>query len=308
MQFKTERKYSGNVLLSKTFAEEYIDKLDKNTIKIYLIVLGLACDETIISFDDLAANSGLAIDEFLLALSVLQKEQLIKLKGETVTVLDISNIEEIRDDVEFYSPEDVDRIDNNEFSLIRNATEKAFSKLLSHKDVNRLVEMFNWINIPVEVAVLIVEYAASQGKKSLSYVEKIAVDWSEKGIDTAEKAHDYISMLEAVNGLVLKIKRHFMAYDKVLSKKDREYITKWQALHTDDEILDALEITVNATEKLKFSYTDQVLANKYEKSPEVEIKKVRKGKINNFTQEATDYDDFEKRAMEKLLARHKKEE
>ena len=97
-----------------------------------------------------------------------------------------------------------------------------------------------------------------------------------------------------------------MMFDRPVSKKDREFLDSWQKDYTEEQIFDALEVTINSTSKLSFTYADKVLKNT---GKDISVNKkvnLPKGKFNNFTQKKQNYDDIERRAMEKLLGLNQK--
>ncbi len=308
MKIKAQRGYSPDISLSSKFITYHCFNITKNALVIYLHILLYYSNGEEFELADLSEKLNVKVDDVLDAVSELQKEGLIKLKADVITLINLSDKsqKQLISNVDEYTPEEISLISETDFSLVRDATEKAFSKLLSVKDVNRLAEIFNWLNLPGEVVVILIEYVAKTGKKSLAYVEKVAIDWSEKGINTLEKAHNYISVLEARNTLVSKIRSKFMMFDRPVSKKDREFLDAWQKNYTEEQIFAALEITINSTSKLSFSYADKVLKNAGIDISASKKANLPKGKFNNFTQKKQNYDDIEKRAMEKLLGLTKK--
>lgn len=307
MYIKHERKYSGDILISKNFITDYMDKISKKAVSIYLTIVMYSSAGGEVGLDHISKILGISEDDVLDELSVMNKIGLIKIKGDTVLILDISGADGFRSDIG-YTPEEIAGSDDKKFSMMRNAVEKSFSKMLSAREVNKLAEIVEGINLPAEVLVLVVEYVASSGKKTLNAIEKNAVVWAEKGIDTTARAHEYLNRLEITNRLIETIKIRFYAIDRAFSKKDRDFIEKWTNDFTEEEIIQALEKTINSISKLSFAYADSILYPKQGSNLHKEITGVKKSKFNNFSHKSVDYKEIENRAMQKLMNRRKKGE
>ena len=308
MKIKAKRGYNPDISITAKFITYHSLNITKNALVVYLNILLCYSNDKEFELNDFSEKLKITPDDILDAISELEKEGVIKLKADTITISNLSDnsVKTAISNIDEYTPEEISLISEVDFSIVRDAAEKAFSKLLSVKDVNKLAEMFNWLNLPSEIVVILIEYVAKSGHKSLAYVEKVAIDWSERGINTLEKAHNYISVLESRNALITKIRSKFMMFDRPVSKKDREFLDSWQKDYTEEQIFDALEVTINSTSKLSFTYADKVLKNT---GKDISVNKkvnLPKGKFNNFTQKKQNYDDIERRAMEKLLGLNQK--
>lgn len=308
MYIKHERKYSGDILISKKFVTHYINRISKRAVSLYLMLVMYSSSGDDVPILHISDMLGISEDDILDELSVMSSVGLIKIKGDTVTVLDISEGDEVRADYG-YTPEEIAASNDRRFSTVRNAVEKSFSKLLSAREINRLTGIVEDVDLPAEVIVLVVEYIAGTGKNTLSAIEKTAIKWAEDGINTTEIAHEYLSKLENTNRLLDDIRIRFYANERAFSKKDREYVSKWSNDFSDEEIMSALEKTVNSTTKLSFSYADTVLYPKQSgKAAVVRETGAKKSRFNNFSHKKVDYKEIEDRAMIKLMNRRKKGE
>ena len=194
MYIKHERKYSGDILISKKFVTHYINRISKRAVSLYLMLVMYSSSGDDVPILHISDMLGISEDDILDELSVMSSVGLIKIKGDTVTVLDISEGDEVRADYG-YTPEEIAASNDRRFSTVRNAVEKSFSKLLSAREINRLTGIVEDVDLPAEVIVLVVEYIAGTGKNTLSAIEKTAIKWAEDGINTTEIAHEYLIKL-----------------------------------------------------------------------------------------------------------------
>lgn len=76
-------------------------------------------------------------------------------------------------------------------SWLYGEAEKLFGGGLSSADTRTLYWIYDNLNLPTEVILMLIGYARCN-KKGMRYIEKTAIDWKEKEINTVEKADEYI--------------------------------------------------------------------------------------------------------------------
>lgn len=151
------------------------------------------------------------------------------------------------------------------FRYLCETFERHAGRPTKHSERNTLMVITEEVGIPVEVAVMMVEYCFSIDKATPAYMKTVAKDWYESGIDTIPKAEERIEQLKAKNSLEGRLRNKF-CMTSAFSAKQKEYITGWAALEISDELIDeAYEKTLNATGKLSFPYMDSILRSWAEK-------------------------------------------
>lgn len=116
---------------------------------------------------------------------------------------------------------------NKNISYLFSQAEKSLGKLLSSNDMEVLYSFVDWLGLPVEVIIMIINYATANDKKSIRYIEKVAIDWADRGIDTYEKAEAYIKELEKIQSKTRKICNILGIHGRALSTTERKYIKIW---------------------------------------------------------------------------------
>ena len=149
-----------------------------------------------------------------------------------------------------------------------------------------------------------IEYVAALGKKSLGYLKNAALDWHDKGIDTAEAAHAYITYLEQQKEYYASMRDVLGIFGREFTKKEKEFLDKWQKSFTPEQIKEAHEKTLDATGKISFAYTNKIL-NSDGEAPKVYTadtsskKRVVPSKFSNFEPRKKDYDAVREKAKER---------
>ena len=118
--------------------------------------------------------------------------------------------------------------------------------------------MLDCLKLDTEFIEYIMETCISSGHKSLSYIEKQAVDYFKKDIHTIEGAKADAKLHQDIYKSIFKI---FGLNSKPPVKKEISYITKWteDLGFSDDIILEACERTMEHTHTASFPYADKIL-------------------------------------------------
>lgn len=206
--------------------------------------------------------------------------------------------------------------------------ESILGHLLSGNEIELLYSFYDWLGLPCEVIVMLLSYAAKRGKTGKRYLETVAIDWADKGIDTFDKAEEYIKELEKINSNEHKICAILGIYDRALTQTEKKYIHSWTAdLKINPELVSlAYDKTVENTGKLSWAYMNKILVSwhdegikdidgvnrsneiysmtsgkTYDKKSE-KNDTVKKSKFNNYTDtNETDYAALEEKLLDMLL-------
>lgn len=202
--------------------------------------------------------------------------------------------------------------------------ESILGHLLSGNEMELLYSFYDWLGLPCEVIVMLLNYAVSHGKTGKRYLETVAIDWADKAIDTFEKAEEYIKHLEESEKAERKICAVLGIYDRALTQTEKKYITAWSDMKLDIKLVElAYDRTVTNTGKLSYSYMNKILASwqsegltsvdAVKRSDELHslnsgkpAKKSNNGsqksKFNNFENtEKVDYDSLEEKIFDMFL-------
>lgn len=204
-------------------------------------------------------------------------------------------------------------------------------KTLNSSDINCLLYMVDGLGLNTELIEYIMESCISNNHRSLSYMEKQAVNYVKKGITTVADAKTEEKLKRSIFNSIYKI---FGTEPKAPIKKEIDYVIKWSESFgfPDELILEACNRTMEHTHTGSFRYADTILTNWFQqnarsmeaiaKLDEVhtqEITKTFKSKASaasrpkrakSFEQRTYDYDELEMQLIanrDKKLARNKTE-
>jgi len=305
VKFSCEKDYLGAVMITEGFLSEKMDELDFSELKVYLKVCLFCRQNKDAELSSLALTAGVDEGEMLHIISSLEKKELIKVSKDGIVLIGERDRAKKAVDTEDFSDKESDDV-----KIIASAAEVAFGKLLSHADLNSIMGIYKFIDLPAEVFVLAIEYCTALGKKSFSYIEKVLISWKDEGVTDAQSAHEYLRIKEEKEQYYGQLKQKLGIYGFNLTKKQKEFADKWIKDFTIEQIVEACERTIDGTGKISFAHTDKVLYNpdyEYYNPKTGASKEVKSTKFSNFEERKTDYDEIERRALEKLMNRKKGE-
>ena len=142
--------------------------------------------------------------------------------------------------------------------------EQTLAKMLTYHDLNVLFGFYDWLRLPIDVILHLLTYCADGDHRDLRYVEKVALDWAERGINTVEAAREYTQTFDGDFRAVMKALGHPSAFP---SPTQRKYMQKWlnEMEIPLDLVLEACDKTAVQLGKPKLTYIDKIIADWYKK-------------------------------------------
>ena len=212
-------------------------------------------------------------------------------------------------------------------------TQTLLKKNLTPNDLHILFGLKDWLKMSDTLIYFLIEHCAERNHTHLSYIEKIAIDWHEKQIETVEQAKDYLASYPSYYYTVLKA---YGIYNLAPIPAQIKMIDKWLKNYQlpMDLIVYACEKTILQAGKPELNYTDSILkawkekqllsreqvdqaeANKSKKAPTQTAAghstkpaaAVKTTTFNNYTQRHEDYDAIEKKALAMRIQKKESEQ
>jgi len=191
-------KTSGPVTfpLSTVFVDKYMPGANPLYVQVYLYGLRLCYGAGMESDNKKIAEAlDMLETDVYRAFKYWEKKGIVKLSGDGVEFVDLSSeaVEE-KSEKPTYKPDEIsDIIDhNNEIKQLILHAECIFGKTLSQSDTATLLSFYDWLRLPLEVILMLLEHCAALSKTSMRYAEKVAISWADEGIDTIDKAKEFL--------------------------------------------------------------------------------------------------------------------
>ncbi len=210
---------------------------------------------------------------------------------------------------------------NKAISGLFYQAETVLNKVLTQADMELLYSFVDWLGLPVEVITMLLSYAAKRGKTGRRYLETVAIDWADRGIDTFESAEAYVMELEERDSIEHKICSILGIYDRALTTTEKKYIKQWAEDTTISKELIPLayDRTIANTGKLSWSYMNKILQswaadgitttadveekdNQFERKTTSNNTNTKKSKFNNYDDtNSVDYAKLEEQLLDMML-------
>ena len=156
----------------------------------------------------------------------------------------------------------VQRIKNSDeiYSLIQEA-QNILGRLLSSGDNAVLIMLHDNEGLPVDVILMLLQYAVSINKSNIRYIEKTGINWALTGIDTVAKAEQKIQNLNRLNMFWRKFENLIGIEHRSPTSTEEEIILKWYDKwhYNEDLIKHAYEICINTKGKYIIKYMDGII-------------------------------------------------
>ncbi len=153
--------------------------------------------------------------------------------------------------------------EDDDFKMLLFVAQKYLKRTFNQTDVQSLAFIYDNLNMSVELIEYLIEMCVSKDKKSLRYMEKIAIDWHRSGIDTVKAAKE---VSNSYNSRVWAVMNAFGIKDRAPVKLELDFINKWfdNYAFSTDMVVEACNRTMMSLSKPSFNYTDSILTKWYD--------------------------------------------
>ncbi len=162
-----------------------------------------------------------------------------------------------------YTGEELARLisENTELKSLIGYAEKTLGKVFSPSDIAMLVNLVDYVLLSPVMIMRIVEYCAENDKKSMRYVEKVAISLYDEGVCDYEKLEAYLEKKRASAKNEAKVRRITGIVGRAFTSREKAYIDRWfgEFGSAEELITLAFEKTVDNIAKPSFAYMTKLL-------------------------------------------------
>ena len=148
---------------------------------------------------------------------------------------------------------------NEEVSQLLYIAEQYLAKTLTPTEMQKIFFFYDELHMSADLIEYLVEYCVSRGRKSMRYIETIALAWTRDGVTTVEMARDASSRFSKDYYTILKA-MGISGRNPV--ENEISYIDTWRKTYCFDLelIQEACSRTVLSTGQPSFQYADKILS------------------------------------------------
>ena len=149
---------------------------------------------------------------------------------------------------------------NDNFSMLLFVIEQYMGRPLSTKETNSIVYFYDGLKLSTDLIEYLFEYCVEHNKKSINYIEKVALSWASENIHTIAEAKEETSNH---TDYVYQIMKAFGLSNREPAQHEKAMIAKWADTYCfdTDMIIEACNRTIKAIHQPSFEYADTILAN-----------------------------------------------
>lgn len=245
-------------------ADRYLSMATGAQIKVLLCLIRF--EDMPLTKADIAKQCNLCEDDVNDAINFWIKEQVLIRRANTLVLS--GSVSAQPQTLPRYNAENIldKKTNDSAFSFLIAEIERILGKTLSPNDASVILAMYDHMSFGEDLIIHLINYCVSIGKSNFRYIEKVSLDWFDRGVDTFEKAEALIRALEKKARLETAVMGYF-GIERALSKKEKEYIESWeQTLGMSLEMIkEAYEVCVDKKGTMKFAYINGILVDWHKK-------------------------------------------
>lgn len=257
--------FSSVFTVPSQVADRHLKFAKAEHIKILLYILKNMSEE--IPDEQTAENCGVSeyeVKEALLywadAGILVPKESPAPLKETSVKTV-TQDIKPSRTDVARRGAEDP------KIRFLLRETQIKLGRNLKTNETKTLVWLYDDEGLDVSLILLIVQYAAQHGKANIRFIESVAVDWINKGIDNMTDADEELRRMAIGEQAWRVVSSAFGIEKRKPSKKETEasvlWVDEWGISR--EMLTAAYEACVDAKSKFSFAYASKIIESWHQK-------------------------------------------
>lgn len=191
-------------------------------------------------------------------------------------------------------------INDKSIEYLMQSADEIFGRITSNNDKATLLFIHEYDGLPVEVIIMLLQYACSIGKCNMRYIEKMAISWADEEITTLEAADMKIQKLTSGRNAAKVVQRVIGLDEHSPTEKETVFSDRWinQWKFSSDMIRKAYEICVDAKGKYVQNYVNKILERWYHSgistveqvNQEKEAKKPKKKETYGATYDISEYE------------------
>lgn len=150
---------------------------------------------------------------------------------------------------------------SKEIEVLMQEAQLILGRPISIGDSALLIMLLDNEGLPIDVILMIIQYAVSIGKANMRYIEAVGISWAREEIDTLEKAEKKIKSLSET----MKAWRDFeqiIGGSRQPTAREEEAVNRWYNMwnYNTEMIKEAYEICINSNGKYVLKYMDGIIS------------------------------------------------
>jgi len=157
---------------------------------------------------------------------------------------------------------------NHSMRELLNECQQTFGKMFNTTESSAVMMMKDYLGLDSDYILLLIAHCASEGKKSIRALERMAISFHDSGIDTYAALEEHLNARNLVKEAEPQIRKLFGMGRRALTAGEKKFFAKWlgEFKYGIDIIECAYEITIARTKEPSVEYTNAILENWYKEN------------------------------------------
>lgn len=155
---------------------------------------------------------------------------------------------------------------NEEFKALLDAAQQTAGWIFNTSEIEIIAALYSNLMLSGEYILALISYFVRKREKPLRYLEKVAYNFIDEGVDSPAALEERLRYLERYDGYEGMVRKLFGLGTRSLIEKERGMIAAWldEYGYGEDIVTKAYEITVKNTGKASLNYANTILKNWHE--------------------------------------------
>lgn len=254
-------------LLENEFIDKYMPEANGEYVKVYLLLLRYLNDPAMeLSVSKIADILDHTEKDVLRALNYWKKQGLLDFETKHTDKKPVlpAAVEAVSEEKPAPRRKPVSSRTRKALKELLFVAEQYLGKTLTSTDIDTIIYFYDELGMSADLIEYLIEYCVENGHKSIHYIQKVALSWSEQQITTIEAAKSASTMY---NKNYYSVLNAYGIKGRAPAVTEITYIRRWTEDYGFDLtlILEACDRTMNAIHQPSFEYTDTILKKWLEK-------------------------------------------
>jgi len=169
-----------------------------------------------------------------------------------------------------YTAKEIEKIfaSHSELAALLDMCQSTAGRVFNTAEANTVLVLRDHLKLEPEYILSLIAYCTSKGKTSMRYIEKMALDFFDRGITEYAELEEELAARAKSAETEKIVRKIFGIGRRALTEKEERFIRNWTVKYGygEDIITRAYEITVNNTKDASMDYANAVLENWYKAS------------------------------------------
>ncbi|MDO5559308.1 MAG: DnaD domain protein [Oscillospiraceae bacterium] len=150
---------------------------------------------------------------------------------------------------------------SKDIKMMFDIAQQTLGTTLNHSLCKSLLWQNDYLGLSIDVILMLLSYCVSIGKTSSAYIETVAIDWSQREINSLEKAQNEIQRMTDSRSFASKVSASF-GLKRSPTPNQQKFIEEWFSAGVDPDLIAcACERTVDLNKTLTMNYVNAIIVN-----------------------------------------------